>query len=145
MKHYDRRSSAQAGRDAANNLKAAWKRFNWKLALRVLAWTAASVGVYQLCNALQLMFHAYLYPIAVGILAGAYVLLNGGFSRKQPLPEEDALPADWDGEKKAKYLEKLKKRREIAKKLLIPLFALMAAVFLDVIILSVQDGSYDIF
>ena len=145
MKHYDRKSSEKAGREAADQLKTACKRFNWRLALRVLVWTAAAIGVYQLCNALHLMIHAYLYPIAVGILAGAYVLLNGGFSRREPLPEEDALPADWDGARKAKYLEKLKKRRETAKKLLIPLFALMAAVFLDVIILSVQDGSYDIF
>ena len=143
MKHPKKAVSPRAGKDAADHLKHTLKRFNWRLALRVLLWTAAAVGVYQLCSAFHLMLHAYLYPIAVGILAGAYVLLNGGFSRDEPT--EANLPAEWDAEKKAAYLEKLKKRHRLAKKLLIPLFALTVAVLLDIIILSIQDGSYDWF
>ena len=113
------------------------KTFNFKKAGVLLLWIVGAIAVYQLCNSQEWTFHLYAYPILVGILGGAFVLLNGGFSRE--LPAREDLPADMTEEEKDALLEKLGKRKEIAKKLLYPLIALLFAVFADLVVLEIGD------
>ncbi len=114
--------------------------FNFRKAGILLLWIVGAAGVYFLCNSFELSFHLYAYPIVIGVLAGAFVLLNGGFSRE--LPSESDLPEGWDPMKKREYLEKAKKNKETAKKLLYPLIGMLTAVLLDLLILNIGEMTW---
>lgn len=113
------------------------KTFDFKKAGILLLWIIGAIAVYQFCNAQEWSVHLYAYPILVGVLGGAFVLLNSGFSRE--LPAKEDLPANLTGEEKDALLEKLGKRKELAKKLLYPLIALLIAVFADLVALEIGE------
>ena len=113
------------------------KKFNFRKAGILLLWIVGAIAVYQFCNSREWTFHLYAYPILTGILGGAFVLLNGGFSRD--LPAREFLPAKLSEEEKDALLEKLGKRKALAKKLLYPLTALLFAVFADLAVLEIGE------
>lgn len=113
------------------------KKFNFRKAGILLLWIVGALGVYLFCNGREWHFHLYAYPILIGILGGAFVLLNGGFSGD--LPAREDLPAKLTEEEKDALLAKLRRNKENAKKLLYPLIALLFAVFVDLAALEIGE------
>ncbi len=72
----------------------------------------------------------WVYLILAGLLFVAFVIVNRGTSTV-PLTPED-LPSDWDHIKKAEFLEDDKRRRRIAKYLLIPCIAFIGVFIFEI-------------
>ena len=125
------------GKELLQHASDAKKTFSFQKAGILLLWIIGAIAFYQFCSAEKWYFHLYAYPILVGVLGGAFVLLNGGFSRELPAPED--LPGNLTAEEKTALLQKLSRRKEIAKKLLYPLIGLLAAVFTDLVVLEIGE------
>lgn len=91
--------------------------------------TALFILIYQLAIAFYLHFVIHIYIIAGSLLVIAYFVINGGFSAK--MPEYDDLPEAWSLTEKKEFLEKLKNRKGIAKKLIYFIFPILITLLLD--------------
>ena len=71
------------------------------------------------------------YIAAATVLGSLYVIFNKGVSND--VPEAGDLPDEWSREEKELFIEKRKKDREKAKKVLIFLLPVIVALLIDVI------------
>jgi hypothetical protein len=81
-----------------------------------------------------------LFYVATGLLFCVVFFLNGGFSKN--LPTADQLRDDWSQEKKAAFLNRLAKNREIAQKLFYLLIPMILCLFIDIVwVVWLEGGS----
>ena len=125
------RRSAEAVKDSA-------RKVNWRLALKELAIFLVMFGVLEACNANSekhpVFFYAfYVYYIALILLVAVFIIVNRGFSRDVPTPEQlsDAMT---QGEKE-EYINKLKKAHENGKRILVILIPLLFTVLFDFVLI----------
>ena len=90
----------------------------------VLFFTVYRVFIYY-----ESVVGMWIYTVAAAALMIAFVAVNRGFTMERT-PEED-LPAEWDGEKKRKYLESEEKRRKAAKTIMLFLMPILITLLLD--------------
>ncbi|MBR4292256.1 MAG: hypothetical protein IKT54_01410 [Clostridia bacterium] len=76
----------------------------------------------------------YIYAIAATLLFLAYFVINAGFENK-PIPL-DALPEAWDDDKKKRFAENDKKRKEIARKLMYFIIPLLLVIGIDIVYMA---------
>ena len=76
----------------------------------------------------------YIYALAATLLFLAYFVINAGFENK-PIPL-DALPEAWDDDKKKRFAENDKKRKEIARKLMYFIIPLLLVIGIDIVYMA---------
>lgn len=140
MKH---RKSHKAAKNTSyanpawERVKARFRKIDRKELTATVLWFLSVFLFYTVCNFFEWTFHVVLYPLALGLLAGGYLLLNGGTFARDAEPDPDRFPASWDEERRKQACERFARNRKWARKLLPPLFAVMATLCIDLIYLNV--------
>ena len=143
MKHNHRKRHKPQSRKAAAASNPAWERIKDRFrridrgdVLRTGGWLIGLGALYALLNHFRFTFHWVLCPVALGLLAVAYLILNGGsFDRHTQLTPDD-LPSDWDRARKEKAVADFYARKAWAKRLLPPLIGVMLTLMFDLIYLN---------
>lgn len=102
-----------------------------KTIISLLLCFGAAFLIYVLILKYEFALGYHLLYIVTGVLCCVVVVLNGGFSKSVPSPEQ--LRDDWDDEKKQKFISRIEKGKAIAKKLMIVLVPLLAVIMIDII------------
>ncbi|MBO4355468.1 MAG: hypothetical protein J5850_01275 [Clostridia bacterium] len=106
-----------------------------KNAIKTIASLLISFAIVFLIYVLILKFEFkpgyHLLYVVTGLLSCTVVILNGGFSKG--VPRKDQLRDDWDDDKKERFINRIVKGKETAKKLMIVLVPLLVVVFIDII------------
>lgn len=105
------------------------KKFNFRLLFALIGLIVLFFTVYRVFIYYESVVGMWIYTIAAAALMIAFVAVNRGFTMERT-PEED-LPAEWDGEKKRKYLESEEKRRKAAKTIMLFLMPILITLLLD--------------
>lgn len=128
---------AASANPAWERIKERFRRIDRGDILRTAGWLLLFSALYALLNHFRFTFHWVLYPVVLGLLAVAYLLLNGGsFDRHTTLTVDD-LPDDWDRARKEKAVSDFNARKAWAKRLLPPLIGIMLTLMFDLIYLNV--------
>jgi len=145
MKKKHKRNPRARGAGGESSLSAATaplrhslKQIAWKKVAITLLWLAILLLIYTVCNHFHLTPHVLLYPLAAGILAVCFFLLNGCSFSTAPI-DPDALPRELDAEAREALLARLNRRRETAKRLLPPLIGLVGTLLIDMLYLHLGD------
>ncbi len=143
MKHKKRRrprheqsKTDRSANPAWERVKDRFRRINRRTVMITLFWFLGAELFYTVCNYFTFTFHLYLYPIAFGVLALAYFILNGGRLGGQAEFNPSALPSSMTEEEKQKAENAFNLRRKWAKSLLPPLFAIITTLCIDLIYLN---------
>ena len=139
-----RKKSASRGKNentetrrALDDVKDAFKKANWCLALRELALFVLMFGTLEACNQNAskhpVFYYAFIvYYAALLILISAFIIVNRGFSFE--LPTQDQLSDSMSEKEKTEFIEMLKRAHEKGKKLLIYLIPLLFCVMIDFVL-----------
>lgn len=120
-----------------SQLRSAVRKVNWKKLGIVFGSTLLSVAVFETCMNFRLTFVMYLYyGVTVAVLA-AFLILNRGFSR-ETLTEAD-FPSDMDPVKRGALIDRDKRWKAVAGKLLYVLAPLLLTLLLDTVYLFYID------
>ena len=111
----------------------------WKRVIQLMISSIVVVGLYIAGMRMQLKWVVYLYYIALLALSLGFVLLNRGIDTTLPTP--DMLPDKWTDEEKTVFIEKEKKRKKIAKNLLLVLIPLMLTFAVDLLYMAFFAGN----
>ena len=117
-----------------SQVKESAKKFNFKLALTEIGLFVLMFGTLEFCNfnsdKSPVFFYAFtVFYGALFLLAGAFIIVNRGFSRD--VPTRDQLSDDMSDGEKDKFIEKLEKGHRAGKKILIFLVPLLFTVLID--------------
>lgn len=94
---------------------------------------AAVFTVYILLIKLQLLTGIKIFYIATAVLLVVTVVMNGGFNKDVPRPEQ--LRESWSDETKQKFINILTVGKKWAKRLMYLLLPMLIAVMIDIIYL----------
>ena len=94
---------------------------------------AAVFTVYILLVKFQLMTGVKIFYIVTSVLLIVTVVLNGGFNKDIPKPEQ--LRESWSDETKQKFIKALTLGKKWAKRLMYLLLPMLIAVMIDIIYL----------
>jgi len=111
----------------------------WKRVLQLIVSSIVVVGTYIAGVSMELKWVIYLYYIALMVLGVAFLLLNRGLDTTLPTPE--MLPAKWTEEEKSSFIETEKKRKKIAKNLLVVVIPLLLTFAFDLVYMAFFAGS----
>jgi len=120
---------------AKSDLKASLRRFNYKLALLLIAIFAVLAVVYYILIAMCVVWAMPVLYTAAAVLFSAFFIINRGFSR-EPVSRE-MLPDDWTEEKQDAYIADDTERKALARKLMIPMVPVLLLVGIDILIVMV--------
>lgn len=118
-------------------LKKEIKKINWKLVLQLVISCIVILTIYQTAMYFQFSAIMWIYYALLIISAIAFLYFNKGLNRKTI--GRDYLPAEWSDNEKDNYIEKIKKHKEIAKKLLLLIIPLLLTFAFEVIYLFYLD------
>ncbi len=122
---------------AWDRVKERFARIDRRDVLKTGLWFLLLFSLYTVCSYFELTLHVYAYPIALGVLGGAYVFLNGGTFDRHATIDEDRFSPDLTKEQKRKIIEGFARRQKLARSLLAPLFGVMMTLLIDLIYISV--------
>ncbi len=144
MKHKKRRNPRPERTKKTGAVNPAWERVKERFTridrrevLRTGLWFLGAFSVYTVCNFFRLILHVYLYPIVLAVIALVYLYLNGGTFDRRAVIDEEKLPKGIDEGEKARLIQAFYARRKKAKRLLAPMFALIATILIDYIVIMV--------
>ena len=107
------------------------KRESLRTLVILLLTFACVFGIFQ--TAVHYKF-ALIYPIyyfGTGVLFLVFFFVNRGFTRETPLP--DQLPEKWDEAKKLDFIESDKRRKRIARKIMLVLVPFLLTIGIDIV------------
>ena len=111
------------------------KSFNGRLALGMLgAFVLLALAYYILLSMQVLWVTPVLYTLAA-VLFIVFFFVNGGFSRETVTRE--LLPADWSEARIEKFLSDERKRKALARKIMIVMTPVLLVVLADMVILFI--------
>ena len=110
----------------------------WKRVLQLIVSSIIVVGIYITGVNMELKWVIYLYYAAMLVLGLAFLLLNRGLDTTLPTP--DILPDSWTDEQKAVFIAKEKKRKKMAKNLLLVLIPLLLTFAFDLLYMAYFAG-----
>lgn len=113
------------------------KKFNLRLFLLSALVFVIIFTIYRVCIENEKIIIMWIYLILASCLFIAIFILNRGMSSTQITA--DMLPDEWGDEKKAAYLDSDKRRRRIAKYLIIPLIPLLFVFIYEIFELFYLD------
>ena len=92
---------------------------------------AGFLTLYVVCMKLELHLPIALFYIAASALFVVYFFMSYGFAKE--LPTKDDLNPSWSEERRIRYAEKIRIRKESSKSLIYLLVPLMAVMAIDMI------------
>ncbi|MDD6799489.1 MAG: hypothetical protein PUE85_03590 [Firmicutes bacterium] len=115
----------------ADEIKAAFKKFNFRLAGKTALCFLAVFAVYQIGIYFEFKPMIHIYSIAVLILFVLYFILNRGLGKPAGIPDRASLPAEWSEEQKDDAVRIAEKTRKASKVILMLLVSFTLTLLLD--------------